>query len=256
MLLTSHQRSLCNSGNVLFLILIAVALFAALSYAVTNSSRGGSSASKETTAIAASQIIQYATSLEKAMLRMKLINKCRDEEISFETPELTGYTNNNSPDDDSCHLFELAGGEAPYVAPNADWLDETYSAQPRYGEIFFPRLLCVRGAGYVEGGQDCWTVDSATDLIMFIPYLKREICVQINQKLGLYTTPEDPPQATNNLWDSFGGPEFRGDYTAGRTLNTSLTDKNKQSFGGCFEGGDGLIPSAGTYHYYQVLLVR
>ena len=256
MTLTSHQRASNNSGNVLFLILIAVALFAALSYAVTNSSRGGSSASKETTAIAASQIIQYATSLEKAVQRMMLINKCRDEEISFETPELTGYTNNNSPDDDSCHLFELAGGEVPYVAPKADWLDETYSSQPLYGEIYFPEQLCITGAGYVEGGQGCWDVDSTTDLIMIMPYLKREICIKLNQKLGYYITPENPPREWNNAWVG-GGDKFQGDFTALRVLNTTLENPNKESFAGCFEGAnDAATPPAGTYHYYHVLLAR
>lgn len=58
-------------GNILFMILIAVALFAALSYAVTSSSRGGSKGiGEERARLLASRIVQYGTSIEQAVINV------------------------------------------------------------------------------------------------------------------------------------------------------------------------------------------
>ena len=58
-------------GNVLFLILIAVALFAALSYAVTQSTRSGSGdASGETNLISSAQLTQYPAGIRTSIVRM------------------------------------------------------------------------------------------------------------------------------------------------------------------------------------------
>lgn len=59
-------------GNALFLILIAVTLFAALSYAVSQSGRGGRGVDKERVLIDASQILQGAENLRAAITRMLL----------------------------------------------------------------------------------------------------------------------------------------------------------------------------------------
>lgn len=61
-----------NQGNVLFLILIAVALFAALSYAVTNSTRSSGSASKESNKLIVSNLRQFASSIDLNFMRMTI----------------------------------------------------------------------------------------------------------------------------------------------------------------------------------------
>jgi hypothetical protein len=57
-------------GNALFLILIAVALFAALSYAITQSGRGGGNVSNQTALITAGQVTEQPADVRAAVTRM------------------------------------------------------------------------------------------------------------------------------------------------------------------------------------------
>lgn len=101
-----------RQGNVLFLILLAVALFAALSYAVTQAGRsGGKNISDEQADLDQAVDENCEVSVNIAIDRLKLINGCRDDDISYELPDGTNE-NANNPSDTSCFVFHPAGAGA------------------------------------------------------------------------------------------------------------------------------------------------
>ena len=115
-------------GNILFLILLAIILFAALSYAVTNSIRGGGKdISPEVAKARATELVEYFSGIRSAITRLQLTNNCSVAQISLDynngasnclTSELpaTGYENSNSPTDCRCHVFHPKGGGVSHRA--------------------------------------------------------------------------------------------------------------------------------------------
>ena len=105
-------------GNILFLILLAVVLFAALSYAVTSSMRGGGkSASTENAELAAAEILQWFAAVDNAVMRMHLVGGIAYEDISFgyDAKRNNGtasndYMHNSRCSTDNCHIFKTSGG--------------------------------------------------------------------------------------------------------------------------------------------------
>lgn len=230
-----------ESGNVLWYILIAVVLFGALSFAIAQSMRGGGSVMEdERVKISATEIVDYGTVLANAAAQLRL-RGIRADAISLENPTLAGYANANCADD-SCKIFALDGGGVTYKAPSADWLDSTQSAQSGYGQWVFSGLNEVEQVG----------TDGATaankELIAFLPYLSKTLCIALNDKVGMTNPAGDPPQEADAI-GSYGTP-FTGTYSHGELL--TLPEKGKTA--GCFEGGG--TPANGTYHYYQVLIAR
>ena len=167
-----------EQGNVLFLILIAVALFAALSYAVSyssNSNDAGNTKSSELN-LQASQLLQYFAVLKQNVLRLTT-KGCDITEISFEHAPFDGsdsnYINPNSPPDFSCHMFHPDGAAMsewdtkPFQYEN---LVFTSYKRPRYTATWF-----VENIG----------VDPAPELMVLIGMVNEDLCFHINEKLGV-----------------------------------------------------------------------
>ncbi len=226
-----------EKGNVLIIIFIAIALFAALSYTVANMMRGGSDIGREKSSIYAAEILTYAQSLKEAVQMLRISNACEDEDISFESNLLSGYE--HSPiASNNCKIFHPDGGGVSYIKPNEDANDG------------LDWIFTGDNDGY-NIGTSC-NAASCADLIAIMPEISLEICKAINKKLNIssannYMTQED---------DAFSVVKFQDTYSYSERLSDSAIFMALDGkYSGCLEGKD-TPQSAGEYYFYQILLAR
>lgn len=241
-----------EKGNVLIYILIAVVLIAALSYAVASSNRSsGNGLDTERLRMAATEILEYTNVVSNAVTQLRL-RGCTDTQISFEnTVSATNYSNGNAPANDSCDVFSVAGGGVHYLAPRPIWLDSTYGSASYYSELFFSGTSCVTDVGPLYG--NCTTAAPASlELIMYIPYITRDICIELNRVLKVGPAGNAPPVDSNHAWATTN-PNFRGSYTSAISLYDTANGYLRGKTAGCFEGQT--TPNGG-FHFYKVLIAR
>ena len=163
--MTNNRHLKGQRGNALFLILIAVALFAALSYAVTRSGRGSGGIDREQALIAASQITQYPAALRTSITRMVV--------TGIQASTLTFLTTST----DDFGVFSATGGGATSQTPPTNIGAATvwrYKAAPDDGWY-------IHGIG----------TDGATgkDVFAFLDGVNAPVCTQILRGLGLGGNP-------------------------------------------------------------------
>jgi len=258
---THSKGENAQAGGAIIWIFIMIALFAALNYAITNNSRSGvSNISDKQAELAASEILDYSNSIKRAVHELQ-INGCDDTEISFQNAVIGGYSNPNSPSDNSCHVFHSNGGGLQYVEPNRDWLDNTNNTVSHYGTWYTSAQSAINGLGVDPVGSACagGTSDpSCHELITGVPFIKRNICEEINKKLGWGTDDNGTPfkDSGNSYGYTSLSQPFDGDYAPASPHGMGLASPSNYSAitSGCIEGG--LDPAAGTYSFFQVLIVR
>jgi len=238
-----------QSGSALFYILIAVTLLAALSYAVTQNSRSrGALVTAEQARLNASEIIEYGNTISNAVSQLRLRGYDVGE-ISFENNFVSGYENPNCTEDE-CKVFHVNGGGINFMRPDTKWLDGAYDLAGEYGAYYFHGQSSALGFGLDED-----------DLIMFLPYVDRGVCVAINDLLGITPVTDAIPIEVDGPFNT--NAKFIGTYGTifDRQVSGSATTGepeilNGQSAGCTESSGGGSTPAAETYHYYQVLIAR
>lgn len=183
-------------GNALFLILIGVALFAALSYAVTQTGRGGRDARNETIEIEASRLFTQMASIRSAVDRLTLLG-CPKEQLSYEGAPGSYANQVKFPSDTDCLVFNGEGGGQAYQSPDVSLLNAAFSGAAGYGTMYFVRNISPSGAcptGYCN--------------LVIVPFVSDEVCLVVNRKLHGH---DAIPLST----DIMSVITFRGSFTPG-----------------------------------------
>lgn len=108
------MKTVSQSGSAILWVLIGVALVSAIGVSMMNSSRPSTETITDQAGKArAAQSQDYSNAVNAAVKRLKL-RGCTDDEISYETPN-GNSSNPNAPDDESCHVFRVAGGQVQYI---------------------------------------------------------------------------------------------------------------------------------------------
>lgn len=223
-------------GNALFLILIAVALFAALSYAITQSGRGGGNVSSQTALITAGQLTEEPADVRAAVARMILSGTGVYSPITSDAADGTPTTN----------VFDQTGqgGGATNVPPPAGACNT--AAECASWTYSWPTSSTA--GNYVFG-----VGTTAPEALAYLANITQPVCIAINKGLALpgvtQALLETDAQKTANFTGVAGAYTVAG---GADTIESAVSaDLSGQDFA-CWNnvvGGD-----TSTYWYYASLM--
>jgi len=249
--MNKNYKSCGEKGNVLFLILIAVALFAALSYAVTQSTRsGGGSTERETSILSGASMTQYPAGLRTSVVRM-VLGGTGVESIQFDPPSAVLSAN------EGVSVFHPRGGGAVFQEAPSNLMSDNSA-----GTWFFNANWDVPEIGLSDTAE-------GNDLIAFLPGVSRGVCKAVNEEVNFFSdladctstdgiVPDldsslDESNIRENIQIDTGGVTFpssdQEDMENATAACTAFTAKPA----GCFFD---TTTNGGEYVYYAVLLER
>ena len=229
------QTDQSESGNVLFYVLIAVALLAALSFTIAESTRSSvSGMDEEHAALIATEIISIANNTTNAVAELRL-QGCGEDQLSFATPKVAGrYANTKAPADQSCHIYGVSGGNLNYQPINSLADANTAAAWQITGDLDVEQI----GTNCVDG--------TCNELLIIATNINISICEQINRLVLEIGSAGMPQQALATPTD------FEGNYVYEDTIGDeggSIALAGQRA--GCF-----LDTSNSSYVFYRALLRR
>jgi hypothetical protein len=180
-------------GNALFLILIAVALFAALAYAVTRSGRGGGGIGREENELAFAEIQDLISQHRMVIQRMVVGQGLGINQLDFRWSDWDdvntdcGPVGQATPTD--CQVYHANGGglgRNPIRRTNR----ASFGA-----DIVYPYFLSRDAVSYAWVANWNQQGTTASDLVVRMP-TNYAFCIFYNRKLGVTTDPDSVAVST------------------------------------------------------------
>lgn len=244
-----------ESGNVFFMILIAVVLIGLLTAAImSTSTTEGSNIDNETLVIRASEVQRAASEYERAVLFI-LSNGQSEEDIRFANPaadpDYGDLSDADTPDEQRVQVFHPRGGGAAYREP-PDGVNDG-SKWEFYGGTAIPGV----GTG-------------KADLVAVLPNVTQQFCDKINALNGQPVTPIPEDTGTGAAAGASPGDcvnlgalgrfdDAQQFYPTPNTANAATftqdpnTSAARPALQACVQCD---IASTPALHFYHVLLAR
>lgn len=239
-----------EAGNAFLIVMLGIVLFATLAFTISRSMRSDNTTrlSNREIHLAVADILDYGQRVSRAVDRLRR-KGCSESEISFNREGIDGwnagdmYDNTDAPSDLSCHLFYPQGGNIS----GPERFPEQYITTACVEDLS-QCLAAFGGANWYQhrpafGGKqaigDIGT--TAPDLYFLLPDLKLEICLKINDNLGITNPSGAPPSNFGTTYQNSRG--YDGSFSTGAGMG--VTGENQ-----------GCVSDAGKYFYYQALIVR
>lgn len=259
LLYTDDMRN--DKGNVLFVIFIAVLLFGALSYAMTQSGRGTTDIKDEEIDLAITEVLNYMASVRMAVDTLILTGACTEFTVRFWHQDRINAGNWQHYGDGSnpkCQIFNPAGGGVPY------------KLRPKALGGFGADEYVVSGAGILGLGKNNLSdLDGdgngdGAELIIWIN-VPVEACLRVNKRLGINNQNGSPPKVW--LYNGIASPGSNGVAfpwfeppvvygTGGSTIGNSWSGASSFALNnrvtGCLQDLTNPFPNV----FYHVVLIR
>lgn len=218
-----------QSGNVFFIVMVAVALFAALMFTFSRGARqGGDNLSAKQADVMASDILTYVQRVERGVSRV-YGRGFSENAISFQNEYISGYENANCTSN-RCQVFHKDGGAVAYRQLDSSWSNSSSNWN-------------FTGENYVVGiGTDCNNA-SCSELLMVLDDVPSVLCAALNKRLSIA-----PPIPQDNGIDL---TEYDGAFAYNAANDIGDDDARLEEVRtACFE------ESGGNNYFYHVLMER
>ncbi|GEM_PF-3743522 len=197
-----------SNGNVLLIILVAIALFGLLTIALSDSFDGDANLDEDRARVRVAHILEQETIIRNAYKMLRFANDCSITEVNFAYDADPTY-NTNAPTSNRCSLYHKNGGGLDKIAPMEDTQDTLDNA---YEEWWIETSgLEIDGLGLTDSGT---ATCPGCELSILLYNVDDTVC----QRLNLGTT------GTKTIYTLAGAEEIIPHAFDGTFSNDNLID--------------------------------